>query len=90
MVSTNAIFHSENTQTLVEVIDGWSLPLKPITYKIKALEVTIALHINKIIFNVISYQDTPSSLGHFDLLYIIHKWISIQRIFILNHQSMRP
>jgi hypothetical protein len=86
VVSTNAISHSENTQTLVEVIDGWNISLKPI----KALEVTIALYISKIIFDVISSLETPSSLGQFDLLCIIYKWIGIQRIFILNHQSMRP
>jgi len=62
------ISHNENTQTLIEVIDGWSFSLKPITYKIKALEVTIIVHISKIIFNVISSLETLSSLGLFDLL----------------------
>jgi hypothetical protein len=44
----------KNTPMLVKVIDGWSLSSRPITHEMKALDITIDFHTNKVIFNVIS------------------------------------
>jgi hypothetical protein len=43
-----------NTTIHVEIIDNKNMSLKPITNKTKALKVTIGLHTNKVVFNVIS------------------------------------
>jgi hypothetical protein len=45
------------TQVLVEVIDGHSVLLGPVTHETKPLDVTIGSHINKVIF-----WRTPNSL----------------------------
>jgi hypothetical protein len=79
-----------NTLMLVEVIDGRSLSIGPITHETKALGVTIGYHTNKVVFNVISSPKIMSSLDCLGLFYIIHEWINIQGIFILKHHNMRP
>jgi hypothetical protein len=79
----------KSTLVLIEVIDGHSLSLGPIAHETKALNVTIGFHINKIVFNVISFIRNIVIIGFFGLLYIIYKWINIQRVFTLKHQSMR-
>jgi hypothetical protein len=44
-----------NTLVLIEVIDGHSLSLGPIAHETKELNVSIGFHINKVVFNVISF-----------------------------------
>jgi hypothetical protein len=44
----------KNTLVLVEVINGQSLLLGPVTHETKPLNATISSHTNKVVFNVIS------------------------------------
>jgi hypothetical protein len=48
---------------LVEVIDGWILSLGSVTHETKALDVTITSHINKVVFNVISFLKNLVIIG---------------------------
>jgi hypothetical protein len=43
----------KSTLVLIEVIDGHSFSLGPITHETKALNITIGFHISKVVFNVI-------------------------------------
>jgi hypothetical protein len=52
----------------VEVIDGRSLSLGPITHETKPLHVTIGSHNGKVIFNVISFLRNPIIIGLFWLV----------------------
>jgi len=45
----------KTTPMLIEIIDGWSFSLRPITHETKPLNVTISSHTSKIVFNVISF-----------------------------------
>jgi hypothetical protein len=73
---------------MVEVIDDQSFSFGLVTHKTKALEVIVNLHINKVVFNVISSLKTSSS-GYLGLFCIIHEGIVIQRFFIWKHQNTR-
>jgi hypothetical protein len=53
----------KNTLVLVEVIDGWNFSLGPIKHETKPLDVTIDSHINKVIFNVISFPKNHVIIG---------------------------
>ncbi len=48
------VLMEKNTLMLVEVIDGWSFSLGPITHETKPLNVTMGSHTSKVVFNVIS------------------------------------
>jgi hypothetical protein len=48
------VLMEKNTPMPVKVINGWSLSSRPITHEMKALDITIDFHTNKVIFNVIS------------------------------------
>jgi hypothetical protein len=48
------VLMEKNTLVSVEVIDGWSFSLGPITHETKLLNVTMGSHTNKVVFNVIS------------------------------------
>jgi hypothetical protein len=69
----------------IEIINSWSVYLKHVTqYETKALEVIIGSHNNKVVFNVISFFKTLSSLGYLRSLCIIHEWFNIIKKFILE------
>jgi hypothetical protein len=55
----------KSTLVLIEVIDGHSLSLGPIAHETNALNVTISFHINKIVFNVISFIRNIVIIGLF-------------------------
>jgi hypothetical protein len=54
----------------VEVIYGWSLSLRFLMHRNKALEITIGSHWSKVIFNVISSPTNPIIIGLFR--FILH------------------
>jgi len=54
----------------MEVIDGWSLSLKCVMHKTKALKITIGSHWSKIVFNVISSPINHIIIGFF--WFILH------------------
>jgi hypothetical protein len=53
----------KNIPVPIEVIDGRSLSLGPLTHETKALNVTIGSHTNKVVFNVISSPRNPDIIG---------------------------
>jgi hypothetical protein len=74
---------------MVEAIDDQSFFFGRVTHKTKALEVIVNLGVNKVVFNAFHPSKTLSSLGYFDLFYIIDESIVIQRFFIWKHQNTR-
>jgi len=67
----------KNTLVLIKVIDGHSLSLGPIAHETKALNVTIGFHINKVVFNVISFIRNIVIIGLF--------WLALYNIRVDWH-----
>jgi hypothetical protein len=53
----------KSTPVSVEIIDGRSFSLGPITHETKPLNVTISSHTSKVVFNVISFPKNLVIIG---------------------------
>jgi hypothetical protein len=75
---------------LIEVIDGQSFSLGPVTHETKPLDVTIGSHTNKVVFNVISSLRNLVVIGLSWLVLYNPQVDWHTRIFTLKHHNMKP